>query len=101
MLTDCVLIAVYEMNSRWERSNMHPLVDLQLTMLHLKIRRVLVLKSNLLYRTTWKQGKVGRSRVVGQRKGECEIVGFVHEIVFLFIFFDPSFPISYSYFSVA
>lgn len=37
------------MNSRWERSNMHPLVDLQLTMLHLKMWSIPVLKSNLLY----------------------------------------------------
>lgn len=44
---------------------MHPLVDLQLTMLHLKIRSMLVLKSNLLYRISWKQGEVGRSRMLG------------------------------------
>lgn len=64
VLTDCVQIAVYEMNSRWERSNMHPLVDLQITMLHLKIWSTLVLKRNLLYCATWKW-EVGGSRVEG------------------------------------
>lgn len=60
------------MNSRWERSNMHPLVDLQLTMLHLKMWSIPVLKSNLLYPATWKQGEVGGSRVIGEKKGNVK-----------------------------
>lgn len=41
-------------------------------------------KSNLLHHAPWKRGGVGRSRVLGWRKGEGGIMGFVYEIIFWF-----------------
>lgn len=94
-----MLIAVYEMNSRWERSNRHPPRPPANNATSDRVQPA-GLEIKPFTPRSLETGRGGEEQSAGLEEGEGGIMGFVYEIIFGFALFSPSFPISYSYFSV-